>query len=620
MRDPTNARRPGPGLIVSLTCLLALLYFGRDVLQPLALAVILSLAIAPFVQALRRTGMGRVPATVGAVLVAGTCIVGAGTILGFQLVAVAGDLPKYRAAIRVKVAQVREMTERPFARLEAELSAVATPGRATQAPKTGAERLTANQVQPIPVEVRAPRVTTKDALARVFGMIWGPVGQAGLVLVLLVFILLEHESLMDRLIRVAGQNETRRTIKALADATEGVSRFFFSQFVVNITFGLLLGLALFAAGVPHAILWGALSGLLRFVPYVGVMVAGAMIALFIAAIDPGWQLAVYCMGLFLVLEVIVAHVVEPKVYGHSAGMSPLAVIISALFWGAMWGPVGLLLSTPLTLCLVVAGRHLRGLGIVTTLLGDAPNVTASQRLYQRLLIGDTNSIIRDGRAYLRNSSFARYCDQILLPGVALAAADNRSGHIDKAQEISIRAAIADIAATLAPESGKPGRRSRRHVSLLDASVGAHLRQMREERLGRWQGSLDVAARSIVLCAGLGTERDDLLSELLARSLREVGVDARSISLAEGADNPGPENAFLVSTVFMIYPNDDAMPEWDEAVANVRDSLPEAHLVSIRLPFDELEEGAGLVEQRVDMILRSFEEGLAFVAPAQSAAA
>ncbi len=160
MRDPANARRPGPGLIVTLTCLLAVLYFGRDVLQPLALAVILSLAIAPFVRALRRIGMGRVPATVGAVLVTGTCIVGAGTILAFQLVAVAGDLPKYRAAIRGKVAQVREMTERPFARIEAELSAVAMPGRAAPPPKSGADRLSANAVQPIPVEVRAPRVTT----------------------------------------------------------------------------------------------------------------------------------------------------------------------------------------------------------------------------------------------------------------------------------------------------------------------------------------------------------------------------------------------------------------------------------------------------------------------------
>ncbi|QYF93439.1 AI-2E family transporter [Massilia sp. PAMC28688] len=619
MRDPAKARRPGPGLIVTLTCLLALLYFGRDVLQPLALAAILSLAIAPFVRALRRLGMRRVPATVGAVLVAGTCLVGVGTVLGFQLVAVAGDLPKYRAAIRGKIAQVRELTERPFARIEAELSAVATPGRAAAPPKTGADRLAASQVQPIPVEVRAPRVTTRDALARVFGMIWGPVGQAGLVLVLLVFILLEHESLMDRLIRVAGQNETRRTIKALADATRGVSRFFFTQFVVNTAFGLLLGLMLFAAGVPHAILWGALAGLLRFVPYVGVMVAGAMIALFIAAIDPGWQLAVYCIGLFLVLELIVAHVVEPKVYGHSAGLSPLAVIVSALFWGAMWGPVGLLLSTPLTLCLVVAGRHLRGLGIVTTLLGDAPSVTASQRLYQRLLIGDTDAIIQDGRSYLRNYSFARYCDHILLPGLALAAADNRSGHIDKAQEMSIRAAIALIAATLTPVSGAPARRGRRHVSLLDTSVGAHLRQMREERLGRWQGSLDVPSRSIVLCAGLGTERDDLLSELLVRSLREVGVDARSISLAEGAENPGLDKAFLVSTAFMIYPGADSIGAWLEAAASLREGLPDAHLVSIRLPFDELDAGADAVEERMDMILRSFEEGLAFVAPENPAA-
>jgi hypothetical protein len=319
-----------------------------------------------------------------------------------------------------------------------------------------------------------------------------------------------------------------------------------------------------------------------------------------------------------VLELVVAHVVEPKVYGHSAGMSPLAVIVSALFWGALWGPVGLLLSTPLTLCLVVAGRHLRGLGIVTTLLGDAPNVTASQRLYQRLLIGDTDAIIQDGRAYLRQSSFARYCDQILLPGLALAVSDNRAGQIEKAQESSIRASIAEVAATLTPVAGAP-RRRRRHVSLLDASVGAHLRAMREERLGRWQGSLDVPSGSIVLCAGLGSERDDLLGELLVRSLREVGIDARSISLAEGAENPGTDKAFLVSTVFVVYPNDEALAAWREGAANLREALPDALLVTIRLPFDDLDERGAMVEQEVDMILRSFEEGLAFVAPELPAA-
>jgi hypothetical protein len=518
--------------------------------------------------------------------------------------------------MRTKVAAVREMTERPFARIEAELTAVAPQGAGAGAAtgKRGMTTITISPTQPIPVEIRAPRLTTSGALTRLFSLAWGPIGEAGLVLVLLTFMSLEHESLRDRLIRLGGQTEMSRTIQALADAAQGVSRFFFSQFIVNITFGALIGVVLWAADVPHAALWGALSGLLRFVPYLGIMAAGAVIAVFVAAIDPGWTLALSCMALFVGLELLVANLVEPKVYGHSSGLSPLAVIVSALFWGAMWGPVGLLLSTPLTLCLVVAGRHVRTLEPVAILLGDAPAVSGAQRFYQRILGGDIAAIIDDAQAFLERSSFARYCDHILLPGIALAATDTRSGKMEKAQEERIRAAIADVAAALTPESsGEAKMRRRRDISLLDANVGAHLRAMREARLGRWQGALDVPPHSVVLCVGLASLRDDLLSELLVRALRESDIDARSFSIIGGGPHEGPGRADLVSTVFINYPMETMREQWLTAVANLRAGLPEAMLVAIRLPLLEPVLSPSVVEGEVDMVLRSFEEALAFVA-------
>ena len=623
MQETSTLSRLSASAVVTASCALGLLYFGRDVLQPIALASILSLAIAPLVRRFRRSGLPRMPATLLSVMLVGVCVVGLSTILAFQLVAVAGDLPKYREAIRAKVDSVRMLTDRPFALIQAELTTLAPPPP-PQAPATrrGAT-LKSDPNQPIPVEVRAPRVTTRDAIARAFALAWGPVGSAGVVLVLLIFILLEHESLRDRLIRLAGQGETRRTIKALSDATTGVSRFFFSQFIVNVTFGALIGGALWAAGVPHAALWGVLSGLLRFVPNLGILLAGAVIALFVAAIDPGWKLALACMSMFVALEMIVANIVEPKVYGQSSGMSPLAIIVSALFWAAIWGPIGLLLSTPLTLCLVVAGRHVRSLELVTTLLGDTPSVNAAERIYKRFLVGDTNAIISDARAYLRNSSFARYCDQILLPGLSLSAADNRNGHIDQAQENRVRLGVADVAATLTPVSSAPARRQRRRdVSLLDTNVGAHLRRMREARLGRWQGSLDVPEHSIVLCAGLRTDRDDLLTELLVRALREVDVDARSVVVgsedAPGEETPGVEKADLVSSVFLSYPVEGTLDAWRKAAIELRVAIPEALFVTIRLPFDERAVPPAGVEDYVDMILRSYEEGLAFVSPEKKA--
>ncbi|MFC5547231.1 AI-2E family transporter [Massilia aerilata] len=617
MRDLSLFKHLNAGSLVTVTCGLGLLYFGRDVLEPIALASILSLVIAPLIRSMRRAGLAQMPATMLSVLLATTCLVGVGIVLAFQLVAVTRDLPKYRAAMRTKVAAVRELAERPFERIEAELSAVAPSSGATATGKRGMTTITISPTQPIPVEIRAPRLTTTGALTRLFSLAWGPIGEAGLVLVLLIFMSLEHESLRDRLIRLGGQTEVSRTIQALADAAQGVSRFFFSQFIVNVTFGLLIGVVLWAADVPHAALWGALSGLLRFVPYLGIMAAGAVIAMFVAAIDPGWTLALSCMVLFVALELLVANIVEPKVYGHSSGLSPLAVIISALFWGAMWGPVGLLLSTPLTLCLVVAGRHVRTLEPVTILLGDAPAVSGAQRFYQRILAGDIAAIIHDAQDFLERSSFARYCDHILLPGIVLAANDTRSGKMEKPQEDRIRSAIADVAATLTPESGGPPKSRRRSMSLLDTNIGAHLRQMREARLGRWQGALDVPAHSVVLCVGLASMRDDMLSELLVRALREDQVDARSFSIIGDSENPGPDKADLVSTVFINYPTEAMLDQWLTAVANLRAGLPEAMLVTIRLPLTDPVPSASLVEKQVDMVLRSFEEALAFVAPAHA---
>jgi predicted PurR-regulated permease PerM len=619
MRDSSLLKHLSASSIVTATCVLGLVYFGREVLEPLALATILSLAIAPLIRSLRRIGLPQYPATLLSVLALGTCVVGVGIVLFFQVIAVTTELPRYRAAIRTKVASVRELTERPFVRLEAELNSVNPQATAGGTGRRGMTTITVSPTQPLPVEIRAPRLTAQAALARMFSTLWGPLGETGLVMVLLVFISVEHESLRDRLVRLAGQDDVGRTIKTLGDAAAGVSRFFLSQLLVNATFGTLIGVVLWLAGVPHAPLWGALSAILRFVPYLGIMAAGLVISVFVAAIDPGWRLAVSCMALFAGLEIVVANVVEPKIYGHSSGLSPLAVIVSAVFWGAMWGPVGLLLSTPLTLCLVVAGRHLRGLEPITILLGDAPSISGAQRFYQRVLAGDTNTILSDAYAYLRRSSFARYCDQVLLPGLALATSDYRDGRMDAAQVAAIRAIIATVASTLTPESGPPERvRRRRDVSLLDTGLGAHLRQMRMERHGRWQGSLDVPSRSVVLCASLPAERDEALSELLVRALREARIDARSTVVDPRDPNVGPDRPDLISTVLLPYPLDETLELWLATVDELHTRLPDALLGALRLADERSTVSVALVEKHVDIVLRSFEEALAFVAPERGA--
>lgn len=296
-------------------------------------------------------------------------------------------------------------------------------------------------------------------------------------------------------------------------------------------------------------------------------------------------------------------------YGHSTVLSPLAVVISALFLGTLWGPVGLPILTPLTVCLVVAGRHVSALEPLAILLGQAPDVTSAQRFFQRGLSGDTTVILRDATAFLHRASFARYCDQILLPGLALAAAELRVGLINAAQRAHLRSTVAEGAESLSP-SGAP-RARRRRVSLLDGNVGAHLRQLREARLGRWQGSLDVPQHSIVLCVGLTSERDELVSELLARALREAGVDARSSALPY--EEHDPAKASLVSTVLIPSPVVEGLASWQAALTDLRTLLPKALRATIRLPGDDATVPHSAVLQHVDTVLRSFEESLALVA-------
>lgn len=614
MSNSASFRQVTSGSVLTATCVLGLLYFGRDVLEPLALSLVLSLIIAPLVRAIARTGIGQLPATLISVLLSAICILGVCIMLASQIVAMTADLPQYRAAIQTKLEKVRELTERPFARIQAELRAVSPLAPPAIAPaRRGGAALATGLNKPIPVEIHAPQLSSTETLTRLLSQVSGPIGKVGLILVLLVFILLEHESLRDRIVRLAGKGEVGRTMRALGDATEGVSRFFFSQFLVNVIFGTVVGLALWGADVPHAALFGALSGLLRFVPYLGALVAGAAIALFVAAIDPGWSLAVSCLVVFGVLELIVANVVEPKVYGQSSGLSPLAVMVSALFWGAMWGPVGLLLSTPLTLCLVVAGRHVRALEPITILFAEMPSANEAQRFYHRIISGEAEAIIRDAHAYLRKFSFARYCDQVLLPGLALGADEYATGRIEKAQQNKVRATIAALAEAVLPGTG--GLRKhlrRRRISMLDANVGAHLRQMRQLHLGRWQGSLDVPPRSIALCAGLPNERDDLLNELFVLSLREGGLDARSVAVGAPRDGPGPDHGDLVSTVFLTYPLKETIERWQVVADEFRARLPQALFVTIRLDPDSRDADQAVVERSVDMVLRTFEEGVALL--------
>jgi predicted PurR-regulated permease PerM len=604
-------QRVGAGPIVNGTAVLVLLYFGREVLVPITLAAILSLLLAPLVRTFKRLGLGQVVSVLGAVAMSTLFVLGLAAVIGSQVVSMAASLPQYETTIRAKIETVREVTLGRMEAMRGEAGRMMSqlgdaPPDDPARGRTGFERAHLTASGAVPVEVRERPQTPVEVLSHVFSSIWGPLGKAAIVLMILVFILLEHEALRDRFIRLIGGSDLRGTTHAFNDAGERLSRFFVSQFAVNVGVGAVIWLGLMAVGLPHGMLWAVLTTVLRFVPYVGVFVAAGSAALLGAAVDPGWSLVFEVLGLFGAVELVASQVVEPQLYGHSTGLSPLSVVLAAIFWSWIWGPIGLLVSTPLTLCLVVLGRYVKSLAFLDILLGDTPALTMSERFYQRALSGDADEIIAAARDYLKRKSFARYCDKILMPALRLAVADFVNGSISGQQQLMVKGAIGHVIEVLGPDGRKPSR-WHRHASVLDEpNLGVHLRHRREETFGKYQGSLSVAPGSVALCIGLGSVRDDLVTEILVRILRDLDVDARHLSIEDlanglppGASGAGVGMVYLVSA----FPRD----EWARAAASIallRERYVGATIVGLVQDPDFGEDDGA-----VDALAHSFEEAV-----------
>ena len=599
-------------IVIATGVLLALLYFGKDVLVPIILAMILALMMAPFVRVLQRIGLGHAYAVLVAVLLLALLATGLMTVIGSQIVHLAASLPQYERTIHAKLQLLHDAT---IGRMQAMRGEAGRLFNALGARSEGAGEVAQTPAAPsyvAPEELPTLSSGPWDAIKSVLSSLWSPLETAGIVLVVLVFILLEYESLRDRFIRVLGGADLRATTVAINDAAQRLSRFFASQFSVNFGVGLAIWLGLAAIGLPNALLWGALAAVLRFVPYVGVWLAALLAALLAAAVTPGWSLMVLTIGLFAVVEVIVSQLVEPQLYGHATGLSPLAVVVAAIFWSWLWGPMGLVLSTPLTLCLVVAGRHVRSLTLLEIMLGDTPALTMPQRFYQRALSGDSLEILAAAREFLRQKSFARYCDVVLLPAFQLAQMDLRQGAITPDQLRRARSTVVRVIETLGRDSPVQPRWRRRTSVLDNDNIGHYLRQQRERISGRWQGPLAVAPGSIVLCIDTGVREDDLLTEVLVRVLRELHIDARHVSLRDveefERENHPEATPNAVSLVHVVVGDVDS--EWEQADAvtqELRQRFAHATIVVVILPNLLEEPVPPDTGAHIDLVARSFEE-------------
>jgi len=590
--------------IISTATLLALLYFARDVLVPITLAFILSLLIAPLVRGLRRIGLGQTLSVLAAVLVLALAFGAVAAVIGTQLVHMSESLPKYERTLERKVETLNNLTLKRVSALTSQARRVLNRNPEVQQSQATLQTDTAGPQTPIPVELHEVPANSLQVIQRVLGSIWVYIETTGIVVVVLIFVLLEQEALRDRFIRIAGGTDIRLTTLVLNDAGDRLSRFFVSQFAVNFGVGILVWLGLSVIGLPHPIVWAALTTLLRFVPYVGVWIAALSAALLAAAVDPGWSVALETLGLFVLVELIASQLVEPQLYGHTTGLSPLSVVIAAIFWSWLWGPIGLIVSTPLTLCLLVAGRHIKALSLLDVLLGDTQALTMPQRFYQRALSADSNEIIASAREFLKRNSFANYCDLVLLPALHLARLDLLSGAISQEQQTRVRAAMVAVIAAIGGDSPKLLRRRLRSSVLDHSTAGRLLRQQREQVSGRWQGPLQVPAGSVIVCVGLGSMSDDLATELLVRILRDQKVDARHMSLEDLEAAAPPNAAEAVSIVYVVsaFPSEERSLG-DAAAEKLRQRFPNACIVAVFLPGMLLQEG----DEDTDATMRSADK-------------
>ena len=428
------------GMIIA-AFLVAGLYFAREVLLPITLAALLTFVLGPLVNLMRRARIGRVPATLGAVILALAIISGIGTLIGAQIAELGGQLPQYQATIEAKLARASETIVSPLMnavrRFESHL-----PLSGAAEPQNSSGSSSAPSAAP---PVQHPSVSVLQVGEKVILPVLHPLATIFIMLVVTIFALLNKEDLRDRAIRLFGSADLSRTTKAMDDAAHRLSRYFLTQLGINCAFGVVVTFGTYLIGVPHPILWGVLGAVLRFVPYIGAWIAAVLPIVVAAATSSGWSPALMTAALYAVTEVLAGQFLEPLLYGHSAGLSPLAVVVSAIFWTWLWGPIGLIISTPLTLCAVVIGSHFERLSFINVLLGTEPALSPSENLYQRLLAGDLDEAQQQAEEFLGEHELLQYYDEIVIPALQLASADVTQGRLAPAAAAQLRAIFADFA-------------------------------------------------------------------------------------------------------------------------------------------------------------------------------
>jgi predicted PurR-regulated permease PerM len=530
LQEPAQIKLTQPrGTVLTNMAVAALiiagLYFGRDIFVPVALSILLSFVLAPFVIRLHSWRVPRTASVLIVVCVAFSIIFSLGGLMVSQATHLAAKLPGYQQTLSDKIESLRglmggsgtlQQASTVLKQLDTQLQ------HSEAAASSGGTGQPADRPAPIPVEVRQPDPGAFTTLVKIIEPLISPLTTTGIVVIFVIFMLMQREDLRNRVVRLAGSGDIQRTTAALDDAGQRLSRLFLTQIAFNAVFGLAIGIGLQLIGVPSAPLWGLIAMILRFVPYIGALISAIFPLSLAAAVGSGWEMLILTAALFVVLELLAGQVLEPLIYGHSSGLSPLAIILAASFWTWLWGPVGLVLATPLTVCLVVVGRHVDRLQFLDVMLGDRPPLTPPQLVYQRLLAGDPMEAAEQAHEHLKDASLENYYDDILLKGLRLAEADRRLGHLDEDRLNRVLSTVEELVADL--EAHHDAEVAELGSADMSSSPGAAIaiEQARSQRASIPEQ--DNLPRSVLCIPGFGN-LDEAAALVLAHLLRCRGIGA-----------------------------------------------------------------------------------------------
>lgn len=593
VRSKAPAPAPDPATtlesLATLLMLLAtvvILYWAREILVPIAIAILMSFVLSPPIRLLRSFGIGKTLAVGTVVFLSFAVTVGLGFILAKQVGDLASEAPRYQTTVTHKIDVVRDfLANNPVLerlnRVTADIARVAPKEedkRVTPAPAIfPAQTPRPEEKKPMPVEIVSPPPGVLTILQTVGGAAASPLATTAFVALFIVFILMQREDLRNRFIRLVGSGDLHRTTLAMNEAANRLSRYFLAQVLLNTGFGIVVSIALAVIGVPSAILWGIVATFMRFIPYFGSVGAAFFPVVMAAASSAGWGMAIETAVLFAILELITGQVIEPLVYGRNTGISPIAVVASATFWTWLWGPVGLVLSTPLTVCLVVMGRHVERLAFLDVILGDAPPLTPPESFYQRMLVGDASEIVDHAETYLRENSLVTYCDDVAMKALLMAQDDVRRGALDERRQMKIRDAMRDLVDDLgdldiaapaappaAPEEPEPPLDAREPTPQPESPIGAN-----------W------ARPGAVLCVAGRTPLDEAAAHLLADLIGHEGIGVRVLP-SESLATPqrlqtedGPPELMILS----FLDADLSVAQARFAVRRLRRRIPDVPLIA-----------------------------------------